>query len=483
MKRAPFVGREKEISGLQRLLKKKVASLVTVQGRRRIGKSRLIEEFARRSGYNFYRFSGLPPKPGLVSKDQKTEFARSLKEQFGFKDISSSDWGDLFNFLALQVGKGKSIVLLDEISWMAEGDPAFLGKLKNAWDIHFKENPKLILVLCGSVSSWIENNILRNTGYVGRVSHSIFLEELSLQESSQLLKRLGAYFSSWETFLILSITGGVPRYLEEIDVSETAEGAIRQLCFRKEGLLFREFENMFSELFSKKSSYLKKIIEALRERNLSYSEICSVMGVEKSSHVLEWLEELVQSGFLSRDYTWNIRDAKESKLSRYRIKDNYIRFYLKYIHPNAGKIQKGHFEEYSLSSLSGWNTIMGFQFENLILSNRKWIIEKLGLKSEEILGDNPFFQSRTKRHKSCQIDYLIQTKFNTLYVCEIKYSRKEISSKILKEMKEKIDRLSTPKGYSCRPVLIHLSGVSESVETSGYFSNIIDLNEFLETNE
>ncbi len=479
MTQTPFIGREREIKGLRRLLNKKTASLVTVQGRRRIGKSRLIEEFAKESKYTFYRFSGLPPRAELTPQDQRDEFIRSLGEQFGFKALSSSDWGDLFTLLATQTKEGKVFILLDEISWMADGDPTFLGKLKNAWDIHFNKNPKLILVLCGSVSAWIEKNILRSTGYVGRVSHSLLLEELPLADCNKLLKSSGTHYSSWEKFLVLSVTGGIPRYLEELNGCETAEEAIRQLCFQREGLLFREFDNIFSDLFSKKGAYYKRIVLALRDRNLTYSEICNTLDIKKSSHVIEWLEDLVQSGFLSRDYTWDINSTKESNLSQYRIKDNYIRFYLKYIQPNMGRIKKGHFNDYLLTSLPGWSTIMGFQFENLVLANRKWILEQLGLRPEDVLSDNPYFQRKTQKQQGCQIDYLIQTRFNTLFVCEVKFSKKEISSQVLKEVEQKIRRLSIPKGYSCNPVLIHVNGVSDAVADDGFFSHIIDLTEQL----
>ncbi len=479
MSRAPFIGREQEMSGLRRLLNKKAASLVTVQGRRRIGKSRLMEEFAKESQYRFYRFSGLPPGSGLTSQDQRNEFSRTLGEQFGFKALFSSDWGDLFTLLASQTREGEIFILFDEISWMAADDPSFLGKLKNAWDIHFKKNPKLILVLCGSVSAWIDKNILQSTGYVGRVSHSLLLEELPLTDCNKLLRSLGAHYSPWEKFLLLSVTGGVPRYLEEINGSETAEEAIRQLCFQKEGLLFREFDNIFSDLFSKRSSRYKNIVLALEDGNLGYSEICDVLEVQKSSHVIELLDDLDKSGFLSRDYTWNINNAKESNLSRYRIKDNYIRFYLKYIQPNKGRIQKGHFNDYLLAQLPGWNSMMGFQFENLVLTNRKWIIEKLNLRPEDVVSDNPYFQRKTKRHPGCQIDYLVQTRFNTLFICEVKFSRNAISSQIIKELQEKVKKLSVPKGYSLNPVLIHVNGVSDAVADSDFFSHSLDVTEAL----
>jgi hypothetical protein len=114
-------------------------------------------------------------------------------------------------------------------------------------------------------------------------------------------------------------------------------------------------------------------------------------------------------------------------------------------------------------------------FENLVLNNRRQLHCLLRLSSEEIVNENPFYQRKTARQPGCQIDYLIQTKFDTLYVCEIKFSRNEITSAIIPEIRAKIGALSRPRGMSCRPVLIHVNGVSEEVTDSDYFAHIVDM--------
>src|SRR3989344_3165827 len=189
MKKSPFIGRAEEMKLLENLTRKKSASLVVVHGRRRIGKSRLIEEFGGK--YRFLRFSGLPPGNKITAQDQRNEFAKQLATQTALPSLQVPDWSDLFTLLAQQTKEHRIIILLDEISWMGSKDPLFLGKLKNAWDIEFKTNPELILILCGSVSSWIEENILKSTGFMGRISLTLFLEELSLPECSQLFDQIG----------------------------------------------------------------------------------------------------------------------------------------------------------------------------------------------------------------------------------------------------------------------------------------------------
>lgn len=472
-----FVGREKELQDLQLLFKKKSASLVVVQGRRRIGKSRLITEFGK--DHLYYSFSGLPPVKGITAQKQRDEFARQMGEALGLQGLKSDDWATLFTLLAKQVQHGKVVILFDEISWMGSKDSSFLGKIKNAWDLHFKQNPELILVLCGSISPWIEKNILSSTGFLGRISLIIYLQELSLKESSLFFQKTVRKPSHYEQIKVLSLTGGIPRYLEEVQTSMTAEENIKRLCFRKSGILYREFDDIFSDLFSKRSNFYKDIVNQLVAGSLEFNEIVEALKSVKNGHMNEYLDNLVKSGFITRDYTWNIKDGKESSLSKYRLSDNYVRFYLKYILPNKNKIIRGHFETQSIFSLLGWEVIMGLQFENLVLNNRRLIIEKLHLNSDIIVTDNPFFQRKTLKTPGCQIDYLIQTKFNSLFVCEMKFSKNPIGNEIIKEMNEKLQALVTPKGFSKFPVLIHVNGVQDSVVNSGFFSEIIDFTDFL----
>ena len=157
-----------------------------------------------------------------------------------------------------------------------------------------------------------------------------------------------------------------------------------------------------------------------------------------------------------------------------------MRFYLKYIEPNKEKIERDAYSERSITLIPGWEGAMGLQFENLVLNNRAKMIELLNLHYDEVVYDNPYFQNKTTRQEGCQIDYLIQTRFDTLYVCEIKFSKKTIKNNIIAEVQEKMDRLKPPRHISMRPVLIHVNEVSEEVVNSRFFSHIINFGQLLE---
>ncbi|HLB57253.1 MAG TPA: ATPase, partial [Gammaproteobacteria bacterium] len=239
------------------------------------------------------------------------------------------------------------------------------------------------------------------------------------------------------------------------------------------------FERIFSDIFGKRSAIYKKIINHVIAGSASQEEILLGCKRSKTGDFSEYLADLETAGFLSRDFTWHLKNGRLSKLSRYRLKDNYVRFYLKYIKPNQSKIEKGIFNKTSITTLPGWDSVLSLQFENLVLNNDMRIATELGIPPEEIMFSNPWFQKKTKTRAGCQIDLLIQTKFNCLYVCEIKFSRSALTTVVLDEMKQKIKHLNMPKNLSYRPALIHVNGVQDAVTESGYFAKTIDFGKLL----
>ncbi|MEI6789948.1 MAG: ATP-binding protein [Myxococcaceae bacterium] len=469
-----FIGRQHELSLLRDLLKKKSSSLVVIRGRRRIGKSRLAEEYSKLFPKT-YSFTGLPPTARITSQKQRDELSKQMEQQ-KITPQQNQDWSDCFFDLAQSCSQGPVLVILDEISWMGSKDPAFLGKLKIAWDQHFKKNPELVMILSGSNSSWIEKNILSSSGFLGRVSLRLHLQELSLSECNRFWDPDKNRIAAYEKLKILSVTGGIPRYLEEILPQKTAEDNIHRMCFTPEGFLFSEFDNIFSDLFSHKSTQYKNIVEQLTNGPLSLSEIAEKLGREKGGDLSDYLSDLCETNFVSRDFNWNIKTGKTGKLYRYRLSDNYLRFYLKHIEPNKNKILNSGYSNLP----PAWHSILGLSFENLVLNNKRLLFDLLKIKSQDIILASPYYQTQTLSRKSCQIDLLIQTKFNTLYVCEIKFEKNPIGSSIIQEVQQKIDRLALPKGFSCRSVLIHVGGVTDAVIESDYFSDIIDFTQSLD---
>lgn len=467
-----FVGRKTELSELRSLVSKNTASLVIVKGRRRVGKSRLIQEFVKKRKCISLR--GIAPNAKTTAQGERDEFSRQLSEATGLPQLKSNDWADLFKLLAREVATGRVFVIFDEISWMGSKDPMFLGKLKDAWEQYFKLNKKLMLILCGSISTWIDQEIINSTAFYGRISWAIFLKELPLTDANKMLDAAGFKCSFLEKFKILSITGGIPWYIEQMQPNFSAEENIKRHCFTTNGILLEEYDRIFKEIFGKRSDIYKKLIHTIVNSSLTYHQITEQTHYKSSGRLSQYLDELVQADFIAKDYAWIFKTGKKSKNLKYRLIDNYLRFYLKYIEPKRDLIERNRFKFTTLNSLPGWDTIMGLQFENLVVNNRHLILSALNIKEKTITYDNPYMQKETKHQKACQIDYLIQTKQNNLFVCEIKFSKKPVTSKVITQVKEKVTRLHMPSNFAILPVLIHVSGVNEKVKNSDYFYEIID---------
>ncbi len=272
----------------------------------------------------------------------------------------------------------------------------------------------------------------------------------------------------------MAVTGGIPRYLEEIRPDQSAEENIYRLCYQKEGLLFSEFDDLFKDLFGKRDENYKAIVKALVDGQQSLEDIASLLDRKKGGDISQAIEELCQDGFVERYYSWNLKTTKISrKTATIKVTDNYFRFYVKYILPYKHLIEIGEMNSLPQS----WESILGLSFEHLVIKNRRRLHRLLNIPAHEIICSNPYIQSETKDKRGCQIDYVVQTKFNVLYIIEIKFSKNEISTNVITEVEEKIQRLKLPKGISVRPILIHVNGVSPGVIEKDYFATIIDFSE------
>ena len=472
-----FVGRENELRSLKGLFDLKKGSIAVCAGRRRIGKSTLIQQFGR-NAKTFLEFQGLPPREGITAKDQLNAFGEQLARQTSLPKLNLESWYQAFSLLNGILKNEKTVILLDEISWMAIRDKDFAGQLKIAWDTEFKHHAKLILVLCGSVSSWIEENILKSAGFVGRVSLKLTPEELSLFHCNSFWSRTaGRRIAAKEKLRTLAVTGGVPRYLEEINPTLSAEENIRRMCFSREGFLFSEFDQIFQDVFSKRAPTYKRIISTLVHGTKSLSDIADHLKRERGGDLSQYLDDLSASGFISKDAVFKPGKKSVSKLAKYRLKDNYIRFYLRYMEPVKDKIEKDLFRDFALEGLSEWETIMGLQFENLVLNNIRSVCTLLDINMNSVKSAAPYFQRTTQRKKSCQIDLLIETK-HTLYVCEIKF-RNRIPKTVIGEVQEKINRLVSSKRYTIRPVLIYAGALASGIEEEDFFDRILNFEELL----
>jgi AAA+ ATPase superfamily predicted ATPase len=477
-----FIGRIEELEKLSDLKKsfsaKGLAQLVVIKGRRRIGKSRLAEEFAQ--GKTFISFSGIFPVDNTTKQDQLDIFADQFCRNFQLSPLTFRDWTHALSHLADHLGDEEVVILFDEISWMGSKDSNFVSKLKVWWDLHIHKRANVMVIFCGSISTWIDQNIINSSSFFGRIALTIDLPPLSLPECAQFLRTIGFKGSSYDVYKILAVTGGIPWYLEQIYAHEMADENIKRLCFSKGALLTHEFDRIFSDLFSYRGEIYKKLIIHLADGMKHLNQLRQEVEYSASGTFSSIMNNLIAAGFVTKHFQWSLKTGGLSKYSLYRLSDPYLRFYIKYIEPNIRKIDQGSFKNISINQLPGWESLLGYQVESLLLYNRSFMLKAIGIEPADVVGDNPYVQLKNTRQRGCQIDYLIQTRSNNLYLCEFKFNRRELGTSVIESVQEKVKRFSIPKGFGIAPVLLHLSGVTNQVYDRHYFYKIIDVSDFLE---
>jgi len=466
-----FCGRKDIIENLDALWGKRVSSLVTCRGRRRIGKSTLIKRFAENSNARFIKIEGLRPEVDFTDEDERRAFAEQLAIQTRYDGHVPGNWLEAFKCLADQIDERRTVVLLDEVSWLANYDKAFAATLKIAWDNVLKGHAQLIFVICGSVSVWIRKNIIDNRAYYGRRSLDVVVPELSLADCARFWGERADRVSLVDILDVLSITGGVPRYLEEVIPSMSAAENIRRMAFAPNSILRKDFDEMFSDVITHVPKDTARVLESLVDGPLTGAEVAAKLGVAKNGRISLALLQLVESGLASRDIGKNPETGEEIRERRYRLSDNYVRFYLKCVRPAARTIDAGAFALARLSQLPAWNVHLGLAFENLIVNHYRELLPFLHLDDALVYSAAPYSRRATKSVRGFQVDLLLQTRKSQCIV-EVKRQRR-IGVGIIQEVSEKVNRIKRAPDCSVRSALVFEGVLDDVVVADGYFDAII----------
>lgn len=473
-----FFGREELMDELAGLFRKRTASLVTCRGRRRIGKSTLIERFAAREGCRFLKIEGRRPGPGLGNGDELEAFAKQLAAQTEAERGAPANWLDAFRRLDGQLGgQRKTVVLLDEVSWLGQYDGSFADDLKVAWDNWFKKHDRLVMVLCGSVSSWIRENVIDNTAFMGRRSLDMVVPELGLEDCAKFWGRAAERVGARDILDVLSVTGGVPRYLEEIDPGAGAMENIRRLCFRPNAVLRTDFDEMFRDTVGKEREFSAKVLRRLAEGAASAAEVAKSLGEAKGGRVSGALSRLGEAGFAALDDAADPETGRTPRERRWRLRDNYARFYLKYIEPAKTAIDECSFADTPLEALPGIEGVMGLAFENLVVNHARELLPLLGMRGVLATSVSPWRRRGTTGRKGVQIDLLARGR-RVACVVEVK-RRRELGREIIDEVDEKVRAVKWPEGMAVRTALVYEGRLSPGVEADGYFDAMVPFGRLL----
>ena len=463
-----FIGRKEEIGALRRWDKKQ-SMLTVIYGRRRIGKTRLIQEAFADASY--YKFEGIE---GQTSRNAIGSFQRQLARQFDSQELLelpvARSWDALFLILSRKIGKKPAVVVIDEFQWFAGKGSNLTGYLKYAWDSYFSVNNRMHLIVCGSVSSFMVKKVLRSRALYGRVHHELSLQPLKLQE---IVNGLGTTRSIREIVEMYMVTGGIPQYIQLFNWKKSVWLNIQDLCFTADGFLVGEVERIFTSHFGDGRHYKTIIIELARHKNATREQLQTWCGIEGGGRISEYLEDLELSGFIEK-FT-SLERVGAVRYARYRLADFYLLFYYSFIAPRLKKIadksQKTSYSTYMPDRLRlPWT---GLAFERICINHAGLIAGLLGFSGVEYRAGS--WYSGKKGNNAAQIDLLFIRADHVITLCEIKYHREKCGPSVIAEVEQKILAFPNPKKYSIEKVLITLSGASEQLVSEGYFNAILTI--------
>jgi len=255
-----FYGRKHELQILKRAIGSSSPELGIVYGRRRVGKSSLLMQAAGRKGDLL--FEGLQQ---ASLKSQIEHFLLQLADQTGTPRSAARNWREALDALSFHLRNGRRYVVFDEFPWMASGRSELVALVKYYWDNHWKKNPGLTLVLCGSIANFMFRHIVHSKALHNRKTFEIELDPLPAHEAKRFF---GRYRSDYEIAKFLMVFGGIPKYLEQIDPARSLSDNLDRLCFQRNAFFLTEFETVFKEQFKVAGTY-GEIVKALAEQSQS----------------------------------------------------------------------------------------------------------------------------------------------------------------------------------------------------------------------
>ena len=468
-----FIGRMKELRLLEEAYNSHICELVVVYGRRRIGKSSLVREFTQNKT-QVYSFEAIE---GENTVGQIRYFTQSLKKQLNDPILDSlvfKNWDSVFTYITDKVfvkqkSKKKKVLFLDELQWMAAGRKQLVSLIKYYWDNFWKHN-NVMLILCGSVASFMIKKVLHSTALYGRTTLEILLKGLPANEAVLLFKNKR---NPKEILKYLLVFGGVPKYLEGINLSQSFSRNMNRLCFSTHGPMFKEVERLFYSQFREVHTY-REIVTLLKKGIYSAAEISSKLDIASGGGLKSYLDNLEKAEII-RSYIPFGRSIN-TKFRKYTLSDEYLYFYFKYIEPNRHLLAESTSEKlFEVLTKESFDTWLGFAFERFCLKNAALLAERMGFKDDVLLAA-PHFEKGDRRF---QVDLLFQRVDEVITVCEIKHLNKPVSKTVIAEMERKCSLLKIPRGYTIERALISIYGPGEALEKANYFDHSVTLEDIL----
>lgn len=454
-----IIGRKKEIELLNQAHNSQFSEFVAVYGRRRIGKTFLVNEtFENRFTF---RYTGIY---NLSSKDQIKEFTRHLIRQ-GLPEPrkAPANWFDAFSLLRDLIdmsSEKRKIIFLDELPWMDAVNSKFVQALENFWNGWASARKDILLIVCGSATSWIINKVLRSKGGLyNRVTYKIQLKPFTLYECEELVKSLRFSYNRNMILEGYMAIGGVPYYWVRQQRGKSIYQNINDLFLRTDGELHNEFKYIYASMFKNPEKYIQ-VVKALtgKKSGLTRDEIAEKGKLANNGQLTRILEDLTECGFI-RKYC---HTGKKVRDALYQLVDCFSLFHYNFIN-HSGNMDEDYWMK--IMKTPKYHTWCGLAFERVCLLHTKQLKQALGI-SGMMANIFSWHIRKTETHPGVQIDLLIDRADNVIDVCEMKFAPTGyiLSKSTLQDIQTKLNvlKLYMPSRKYIEPVIITSNGMKRN---------------------
>ena len=476
-----MIGRTREIKELNRLYNSGRAELVAIYGRRRVGKTFLVDETF--SGRITFRHAGLSP----ADEDSKGLLEAQLNHFYNSLDLHGMElcekpqnWLDAFLLLEKFLQKiddgSRQLVFLDELPWLDSPRSGFLRAFEGFWNTWGCHRKNLMVIVCGSANSWVLDKLINNHGGLyGRVTYEIKLSAFTLHECEEFYRSRQVKFSRYDIAQSYMIFGGIPYYLGYIDKELSLAQNVDRLFFSQNGVLKNEYDRLFESVFTNPEK-TKTIVRLLYTRNSGFTrkEMAEKLGITDGGTLSNYLNALLSSDFIIKYIPFGFNKREE----HYKLVDPFCLFYLHFVQNQAKINEKFWQQNITAQPVVSWR---GYAFENVCFNHISQIKNALGISG--IISSYSAWSKRDDDEEGTQIDLLIQRSDNVINMCEIKFVSEDFTVdksyyRTLLSRPEKIKKIVSPK-TSVHSTLITTFGLKHN-EYSGAFTSVITMDDLFD---
>lgn len=426
-----FIGREKELAELNDLYVQDKFQLFVLYGRRRVGKTTLLNEFCKGKDTIFYSAEQSNNKLNLE------KFSRLVFSFYGEENLEPfSSWGNALSYIDEKQKDKRLILVIDEFPYLVRKNKALLSEMQHLID-HKLKNGKLFIVLCGSYMGFMEKEVLGSKSPLfGRRTGQLHMKPFSYQTSMKFLDG----FSDEDKLKLYGAFGGTPLYLQQIQLDNTFEENIKKAFLKVTSYLYEEPLLLLRQEVQEPGVY-SAIIEAIAGGYTKSNEISTKIG-EDSAKCLKYIKTLCELGILYKETPFG--DKESSRKTIYGISDFMFRFWYRYVFGNRTLVETGAQEAVWQKRIEpNYSSYMGLVFEKICSDY---------LTAQNVNGNLPFlftaigrwWGTNPKTHKQVEID-LIANDGKDYLICECKWRNEKTDLSVLNELKENADIFNTKR--------------------------------------